>query len=249
MSQTDGGEPERFPSTHWSLVAEAGQDDALGKRDAIGRLLVRYMPALRAHLIFGKRLDQDKADDLLQEFIANKILERDLLVQADRQLGKFRTFLLTTLNRFVLNQIRGERARKRTPDAGAYTAGDDWARQLPCRQDPTDVFDIAWARGVIDQAVGQMQAECEKSGRKDIWGVFECRILQPALEGTEPLDYRRLIERFGFRSPNEASNVLVTAKRMYARILRDVVGQYARNTEEIDAEIKELHGILANSKA
>ncbi len=239
----------RFPSTHWSLVAQAGQRDAQSKREAIGRLVERYFPALRAHLIYTKRLRPDRADDLLQEFTASKILEKDLLAQADRQLGKFRTFLLTALDRFALNQMRNEGARKRAPAAGARLEGGGWAENLPCQQGPADTFDIAWARGVIDQAVTQMHTECEKSGRMDVWGVFECRILGPTLEGTEPLDYRQLVERFGFRSPSEASNVLVTAKRMYARTLRSVVGQYARDDEEIGSEIAELREILGSGKA
>jgi hypothetical protein len=112
-----------------------------------------------------------------------------------------------------------------------------------------DTFDIAWARGVIDQAVTQMRAECEKSGRTDVWSVFEYRILEPTLEGSEPLSYQQLVERFGFRSPSEASNILVTAKRMYARTLRGVVGQYACDDGEVESEIAELRKILASGKA
>jgi DNA-directed RNA polymerase specialized sigma24 family protein len=248
MPPINAGKPERFPSTHWSLVAEAAQEDAGGKRQALGRLLIRYLPALRTHLVYGKRLAPDHADDLLQEFLADKILERDLLGRANQQLGKFRTFLLTALDRFVLNRIRDAGAKKRAPAAGAQLAGGDWAEHLPSPQGPADSFDVAWARGVLSQALDQMRVECEQSGRRDLWDVFQCRVVGPTLEGTEPLDYRQLTRRFGFRSPSEASNILVTAKRMYARALRGVVGQYARDDQEIDIEITELRGILAGSR-
>jgi hypothetical protein len=248
MSQANDDAPQRFPSTHWSLVVEAAQRDAACQREALGRLVVRYLPALRTHLIFGKRLRPDRADDLLQEFIAEKILEKDMLAQADRQLGRFRTLLLTALDRFVLNRIRAEKTKKRAPSVGAYTTGDDWAELLPCPCGAADTFDVAWARGVILQAIDQMRAECVQSGRMDVWGVFECRVLDPILRDAKPLDYRQLTERFGFRSPGEASNVLVTGKRMYVRALRGVIGQYAGDGGEIEAEIADLHTILAGSR-
>ena len=70
----------------------------------MGQLLSRYLPALRSHLIHSKRLQGADADDVLQDFVAGKILERDLIAKANQELGKFRTFLLTALDRFLLNR-------------------------------------------------------------------------------------------------------------------------------------------------
>ena len=92
----------RFPTTHWSLVGRAGQDATENKRQAVGELLNRYLPALRAQsayhrqsrwitfdLVYGKRLAPEDADDLLQEFIATKILPKaDTLI--GRQSGSHR---------------------------------------------------------------------------------------------------------------------------------------------------------------
>ena len=85
-----------------------------------------------------------------------------------------------------------------------------------------------------------------RSGRADVWGVFQCRLLDPSLQGTAPVDYEELVARFGLQSPSQASNVLVTAKRTFARALRSVVGEYALGDDEIDAEIRELREILGN---
>ncbi len=49
MTPARQGEPERFPTTAWSLVARAGKEDARQRREALGQLLVRYLPALQAH--------------------------------------------------------------------------------------------------------------------------------------------------------------------------------------------------------
>lgn len=53
-----------------------------------------------------------------------------------------------------------------------------------------------------------------------------------------------MVEQFGFPSPTAASNALVTAKRMYARILRAVVAQYADDPHEVESEIAELRAIV-----
>jgi len=75
--------------------------------------------------------------------------------------------------------------------------------------------------------------------------VFECRVVKPILDGSPPADYRELVERFGFRSPSQASNALTTAKRMYARSLRAAVGQYAGDHAEIETELADLKQALA----
>jgi len=245
MPATPFGGAQEFPSTRWSLVARAGQEDAEAKREALGQLLIRYLPALQAHLVYRKRLPPEKADDLVQEFVTNKILEKDLIARADQQLGKFRTLLLTALDRFVKNQIRDEHAKKRAPSGGAVVTFDERYDGLPTGQRPSQAFDVAWARGVIAEALRQMQAECEATGRQDLWGVFQCRVVGPILEGTPATDYKLLVERFGFQSPTQASNVLTTAKRMYARALRSAVGQYTQDEQEIESEIKDLKQILA----
>ncbi len=247
MGITNDGAGEGFPATQWSLVARAGQVDAEARRVALGQLLGRYMSALQAHLVRRRRLPPEKADDLLQEFITSKILEKDLIARADRQLGKLRTFLLTALDRFVQNQLRNERAKKRAPAEGVVFEFDERQDGSPGGQRPSEVFDVEWARGVIDEAMRQMRDECESTDRADLWAVFQCRVVGPILEGTPPVGYGQLVERFGFRSPSQASNALTTAKRMYARALRSTVAQYAADEEEIESELIELREILAGS--
>lgn len=237
----------RFPTTHWSLVGRAGQDATESKRQALGELLSRYLPALRAHLVCGKRLSPDDSDDVLQEFVATKILEKELIGRADAELGKFRTFLLTALDRFLIDRHREGIARKRSPGDHRLQALGDGAEQVQAGQ-PTDAFDLAWARNVIDQTVQLMRAECESSGRADVWGVFECRLLEPLLHGAEPIAYEDLVKRFGLQSPSQASNLLMTGKRTFARVLHAVVGEYARGDDEIEAEIRELMEVLARAR-
>lgn len=248
MAGGNGQDFRSFPVTHWSSVERAGQGQPDRKREALGKLLVRYLPALRAYLVLKKRIPYEKAEDLLHDFVVNKVLEKDIIARADKDIGKFRTFLLTALDRFVSNRLRDEKAKKRNPAGGLLISVDDGLDPPDGSEGPADVFDVAWAREVIAEALRRMEAECVNSERTDIWAIFECRILQPTLEGTKPLDYREIVGRFGFKSPTQAANALITAKRMYQRYLRSVIAEYAED-DQVDSEIEELKQILAGRGA
>ena len=171
-------------------------------------------------------LSPDAADDLLQEFVASKILEKDLIAHARRDAGKFRTFMLTALDRFALNRLRDEHAKKRSPEHGRVVAMGEHVERLPSEEQPTEAFHAAWAHRVISEALGRMRVQCERSGRADLWAVFECRVVGPLLEGTEPVDYGELVRRFGFRSPSQASNVLIIINHIGAAIDSDLVSHF-----------------------
>jgi hypothetical protein len=64
----------------------------------------------------------------------------------------------------------------------------------------------------------------------------------------EPVPLAELVRRFGV-SADQASNLLATAKRMFARNLRQVVGEYAEGDEDVEDEIRTLRGILARAGA
>ena len=87
MSREDAAIAIRFPSTQWSLVGRAGQMTGERRREALATVLHRYMPALRAHLVLGRRIPPDRADDLIQGFIADKMIEQNLLSTAEQNRG------------------------------------------------------------------------------------------------------------------------------------------------------------------
>lgn len=231
---------EPFPATQWTLVARAGQTATA--QQAMTQLLPRYLEAMRSHLILMRRLAPERAEDLLQGFVASQVLERRLIRRAERGKGRFRSFLLVALDRYVSNQFRDGRVAKRAPDrAGPFPDG----AQVESRDSrPEAVFELGWARQVLQDALRRMRKECSALQRDDIWGVLDARIVRPAFERVEPLSYGRLIEQFGFASPSQASNVLITAKRMLARCLREVVGEYEFDPAKVEREILDLHEIL-----
>ena len=92
-----------------------------------------------------------------------------------------------------------------------------------------------------------MEAECTARHCLDRWGVFKARLLDPLLDGAEIPAYADMVTEFGFQSPAQASNALITAKRQFDRILREVVAEYAGARADVEEEIRELKLSLSGS--
>lgn len=229
-----------FPTTQWTGVRHAGQSGA-----ALAQLLPRYLRPLRTYLLLQRKFSPDKADDLLQGFLAEKVLERNLVEHADRERGRFRTFLLVALNRYISNQLRDERSAKRPADGLSELIADTAQDDMP---GPAEAFEVAWAKQVLADAAARMMGECRSAGREDVWGVFEGRVLSPTLEGAQPVSYEDLTQQYQLDGVEATRNLLVTGKRMFARSIRGVVREYIGDESLVEQEITELRQLLAAAR-
>ncbi|CAN5710980.1 sigma factor [soil metagenome] len=243
------GSPTGFPATRWSLVGRAGADDSIGQPVAMAELARLYFRALRAHLLQRTNGDEHHADDLLQGFLADKVLEKRLIDHADPARGRFRTFLLTALDRYVIDAHRNAAARKRAP-GGAVLDVDAQRDVLASRPDraSTGAFDVAWAREVLDEVLSSMRHQCEQMNRLDLWNVFEARYLKPATEGVEPEPHESIAQRLKLDSAKAAANLAITAKRMFTRQFKSVVSRYAASAEEVREEVADLWRIFSTAR-
>lgn len=249
MHETATAKGIGFPSTHWSSVLAAGDTESQQGLEALGALLRRYEPALTWYLRQKFWVDGDEANDILQSFIAEVVLAKELIRKARPEKGfQFRKFLLTAFHNFAASHVRRTKAQKRCPSGGFVSLDESPDREMGYVAEPSpELFDVAWARGVIGEAMRLMKAECDGSGRPDVWGMFESRLVRPILEGIEPVAYDELVQRYGLQSPVQAQNLLVTAKRMFSRCLCTAVAQYATSEQDIESELRELQIILAHA--
>ena len=215
---------------------------------ALESILLTYQAPLRSHLTKRFGMTEDEAADCLHSFVEEKILEKGMLARANRQRGRFRTFLLTSLERFAISKHRHRSTQRRAPEIEPLPLHELTEKdEIFFAVSPSTEFEIAWARTVIATAMDRMQAECSKNGRRHVWGVFESRLLKPILEGSSPTPYHELISKFDLESPTQAFNVLVTGKRVFGRHLRAVVQEYARDAQEVDKELCALFNVLAHA--
>ena len=237
-----------FPVTQWSLVARARHVETSIKRQALGELLQSYFPAVRLHLIRRRGVRPHDVDDVIQGFIASQVMERELIEKVEKEKGKFRTFLLTALDRYLSKLRRGEGVRQRR--LGSQIDVDHVPEPAAVASTDTDIpqmFDVEWARSVLNQTLSRMALKCRSSGRDDVWNLFELRLIQPIIDNQPPPPYQQILKTCGLRTPLQASNMLVTGKRMFERILKAVIAEYAIDERQIDEEILDLKNILARS--
>jgi RNA polymerase sigma-70 factor (ECF subfamily) len=219
------------------------QGNAGARRSALDALLARYLPALRAYLVIGRRMPGDRAADLLQSFVADKIVERDLIARAQRSRGKLRTYLLTALERFAIDAARRQGLR---PDGASLQFASHAAAPAA---GPSHAFDREWAIQVIGHTIERMESHCRQWGRTDLWEVFKGRVINPSFEGAPATPYEELSPRFGYTSNDQAANALVTAKRLFGRLLREAIWEYASDSADVEEEIRDLRAALAGTGA
>ena len=221
------------------MVGEAGRANSPARRAALEAMLRRYLGPMKVYLTRKRRLRAEEAEDLLQGFVGDKVLDPAFAAAADQGRGRFRSFLLTSLDHFLIDQLRKAKKHVPAPAADGDDAPEPAAPQAP------DPFDVAWARQVINDALGRMEAACRAGGRHDVWAVFEMRVVGPVLLDRPAPPYDEVVAKLGFASPAEASNCLVTGKRMFARTLREVVTEYAGEGANVEAELADLMAALS----
>ena len=179
------------------------------------------------------------AEDLAQGFFA-RLLEKDYLKSAAREKGRFRTFLLTALKRFLANEWDRQHAQKR----GGFVpivaidqalAESRFAAEPSHNLQPDVLFDRQWAMTLLERTMAQLQEEYVATGRVTL---FE--YLQSCLAKAESgLPYAEIAARLNL---TEAA-VKMAVHRLRARyreILQAEIAETVSSPEEIEEEIRHL---------
>ena len=110
---------ERFETTRWSMVQAAADPADPESSTARADLCQTYWPAVYGFLRRSGH-DPEAAQDLTQGFFT-RLLEKQSLRVADLRRGRFRSFLLSSVQNFVRNERQSAQRQKRE---GAAAGGD-----------------------------------------------------------------------------------------------------------------------------
>jgi RNA polymerase sigma-70 factor (ECF subfamily) len=241
-----GGVGEVFLTTHWSLIEDMGgcNDD---KNDALIELLLKkYWKPVYCYLR-RRGYENEEAKDLTQGFFQEVVLGRKLIDRADRTKGRFRSFLLTALNRYVIN-IRHEQATKKyIPKAKLVGMDISDMSDLPeavTVLTPEDSFTYAWVSALLEEVLRQVKAECERTNKVLHWQIFRDRALRPIMEGGDAPTLESVCEKNGISDTAKASNMIVTVKRHFQTLLRQHLRQSVMSDKEAEEELKEIRRFL-----
>jgi DNA-directed RNA polymerase specialized sigma24 family protein len=209
----------------------------------LDRLIRLYWQPLRIFLVATFPSLKDQADMLLQDFAEDKLLQEGWLRKADHNRGRFRDFLKASLRNFVLDRLN--RAEVKNPSISL----EELEQEPPQPDAPSEEFDLAWARSVLAETLRRMEADCRNPGedqprRSHIWEMFRIRLLEPIFNDAAQPSYDHLIDQFGLKSPTDASNTLLSAKRIFKAHLNRVIKEYAGQDAAAAIEIQALEDFL-----
>jgi RNA polymerase sigma-70 factor (ECF subfamily) len=246
-----GGQKSVFQLTRWSEILGAKTNDESRRRLVVDCLLSKYWKPVYCYLR-RKGYDNESAKDLTQGFFCEIVLGRELIQQADRTKGRFRTFLLTALDHYVTSEYRKESAKKRSPMDPLLSLEAADMPQLPAEQghgNPEQIFSYAWVAELLDEVLAKVRRQYCDAGKETHWQVFRARVLVPAMERSEPPPLARICEEYGVESESVASNMIVTVKRRFRAILRGSLRRSVQSDAEVETELDELLRVLAKGGA
>ncbi|HEY0548615.1 MAG TPA: RNA polymerase sigma factor [Verrucomicrobiae bacterium] len=235
--------PQWFVTTHWSVVMAAGRGDSTRARAALEKLCKNYWYPLYA---FVRRLGHGAhdAEDLVQSFFA-VCLEKNYLGAADQTKGRFRSFLLLALKRFLANEWDKARTLKRggtqtTISLDSLTAEQRYALE-PAEQLTADkLFERRWALTLLDQVLARLRDEQAAAGKL---AQFE-EIKESITAAGRGTPYVELATRLG--TSEGAIKVMVHRLRQrYRELLEAEIANTVSSPEEIDQERRHLLAALS----
>jgi RNA polymerase sigma-70 factor (ECF subfamily) len=231
-----------FPSTHWSVVLAAHADNPARARDALEKLCTVYWYPLYAFL---RRRGQQPADaeDLVQGFIAH-LLERQFFQAADPDKGRFRAYLLISLNHFLADAAaragclkRGDGRRLLSLDAGV--AERRYALEPTGDGNPEQLFERRWALTLLDTVLQRLEKEAAESGRANLF----LQIKGVLLGERSAVPYVELGPQLGLGEAALAMTVL-RLRRRFRELVREEIAHTVSSPVEIEEEMRHLFHVL-----
>jgi DNA-directed RNA polymerase specialized sigma24 family protein len=233
-----------FVTTHWSVVLSAQDLHSSRSRQALESLCRTYWYPLYS---YSRRAGHSPADaeDLTQGFFA-RLLEKDYLKVAARGKGRFRTFLLMALKRYLANEWDRQHAQKRGGFAQVVSIDQEQAESRFAAEpahnlSPDLLFDRQWAMTLLDRTMTQLKQEYSTSGRAEL---FE-HLRHCIVKDESALAYSEIAGRFSLTEAAVKMAVLRLRSR-YREILQHEIAQTVSAPEEIEEEIRHLFSAFAS---
>lgn len=237
-----------FHTTRWSLVLSAQGKSSAPRADAAESLETLCRLYWRPLFAFVRRSGHSlhDAQDLTQEFFA-RLLAKEWLMAVDQERGRFRSFLLMAMKRFLANEWDRSRAQKRGGELGfislhATDYAEDRAPELAAvsNETPDAAYDRVWAVNVLDNAMSALSGEYEAAGR-----LAEFEAMKPYLTAERgEIPYEELATALGV-SPATARSLIHRFRKRFREIFRAEIANTVADPEGIEDEMRAVVAALA----
>ena len=225
------------------MVLTAGRNDTPCAQAALGKLCQTYWYPLYAYVRRRGHSVED-AQDSTQEFFS-RLLADNWVGRANPAKGRFRTFLLTALNRFLANEWDRAHARKRGGGVAAVPLDTALAESRYCADTqnglaPDRLYDRQWAMTLLDRALARLEAEHQQAGKSAEFDVLSTALT--AERGAIPS--ATMAAQLGLSEPATRMAVHRLRKR-FREVFREEIAQTVADPPEVEAEVRHLLAALA----
>lgn len=235
--------PGAFLTTHWSVVLAARDGEGTRAQVALEDLCRGYWLPVYTYLRRVGYAPHD-AQDLTQSFFAH-FLQHGFLHRLHHREGRFRSFLLTFLKRFVSDE-RDKAAAEKRGGGRQILSWDECSLEEQQPGSPEQLsagraFDRRWAMALLARAQDRLRAEYMSTGK-----VRTYEALQPFLSGEETArSYADVAARLAMPE-NSVKSAIHRLRRRYGKLIREEVAQTVEAPQLIDEEIHYLLSVVGD---
>ena len=243
MNSASGTSPV-FATTHWSVVLAAGSIAAPQVTTALEKLCQTYWYPLYAYLRRRGHSEHD-AQDLTQGFFAH-LLERRAFERVDRDKGRFRSFLLASMNYFLSNERDRAMAQKRGGGHTVVSLDADDAEQR-YRLEPVDmrtpenIFEHRWAMTLLDQVLVRLNEEFICADKDELFDHLKPFLVEADGEQT----YAEAARQTSL-SEDAFKKAVQRMRRRYHELFREEIAQTVASPDEVEEELRHLCAVLGS---
>jgi RNA polymerase sigma-70 factor (ECF subfamily) len=243
-SQSPPSSPREFTTTHWSVILLAGSATSEDADKALEHLCRAYWYPLYAYVRRQGHAASD-AQDLTQDFFA-RFLERRHFRLADPHRGRFRTFLLSSLKNFLINEWEKSRAAKRGGTSVIFSLDEQDAegRYLAEPVDgltPERIYEKRWAVALLDQVMTRLRDQYTANGRGQLFDALKPYIWDDVMAD----GYDSVSARLGM-SDGSLRVAMHRLRESFRELLRTEVACTVESPAEVDEELRHLVAALRN---
>ena len=228
-------------TTHWTAVMAAARGDT-GAVAALETLCRTYWYPLYAYV---RRRGSSPADaeDLTQGFF-ERLLRLNSLADVKEERGKFRSFLLASLNHYIADQwdraSAGKRDLRKTIPLDAQAAETRYGQEPTSRESPERVYERQWALALLDVVVQTLCAEYDGADKSELFLSLRFTIAGDR----QAVPYAELAKTLKMSEPSIRVAVH-RLRRRYREVLRQQIAQTVAGPDEVEAELQALFAALA----
>jgi RNA polymerase sigma factor (sigma-70 family) len=237
------GSARDFTTTHWSVVLAARDVASPQAEAALAELCRTYWYPLYA-FVRRKGHSPHDAQDLTQAFFA-RLLEKNYVAQADRERGRFRTYLMAALTHFLADEWDKARRLKRGGDR-EIVSFDGASAEERYRLEPIDHLDAAklyerrWVTTLFDKVLARLEQEFRDSGKEKLFDGLKSSLLAEDSGSS----YSELGTQLGMKE-DAVKQAVHRMRRRYRELFREEVAQTVAGPSEVEDELKHLFAVLS----